>query len=279
MSVSENGVRTLSMVSDSRVSWDLKNNTRIEYNFSQKLFHLHESNDVFGYCGDSGFCLSNLLQIVFYLNNSIQFSASQDFDTKRNILYDLIDKNLKHYPAIAITESFTIYWNSFLDKAFYSHKFVYNKITEELSDHSIKLPIKMSYVFYDGSGGKYYYKALENLDYKNNNYSRVYFKALNDIIESQIDQKTGGPPQMISVSSNKGLLSTSFLFEKVYYLFGIEDMYISNTEKVEYRDTDFNYRTSDGKIRNNYSKSYIRKLDIQSWKTSTLKNKPAANRH
>lgn len=275
-SVSVAGKRTLSMVSDSRMSWtsDGANVTGI-FNNSQKIFRLNDSLDVIGYCGDSLFCLSNISQIVSYINNSTLFSSSNDISLKENMLQSLLDSSLAEYPENILTQDFTIYFNSFTNENFYSSKFSYDNTSKALVCTRIDFNNTVtSLVFHDGSGDKFYKSALTNLKCvtdQNGKYisdnSRTYFKALMDVIDSGVDPKTGGPPQMIIIrESEADLQSISFLYNGKYYLNGIHDIYDSNTLKVEYKDTDFNFRTPDGKIRNNFTGSYVRLKELPQWK-------------
>lgn len=259
------------MISDSRISWIFPNGTRETYDFSQKIFQLQNSLDVLGYCGDSFFCLMNLSQIISYLNNSTVFTNSNSFLAKKNMIFKILEDSLNLYPS-SVEQDFTIYWNSLIGNEFYSHGFRYLKKNGILKDKKIKFPTTMKWVFYDGSGGKYYFKALKNLNFEDYNFSRTYFKALVDIIESKIDWQTGGPPQMISIRKEfNDIQSTSVIYNGRFYLHGIEDQLISDPVKVEYRDLDFNFYTADYKKRNNYTKSFKRKMNLENWRNSITK--------
>lgn len=262
------------MISDSRITWtDEKNNVIYSYDYSQKIFRLHNSLDVLGYCGDSFFCLLNLSQMVSYLNFSKRFSESNDVNTKLNIINELLENSLQTYPKETLNQDFTIYWNTLIDDDFFSYRFVYSHKTRLINPIQNQIPDEMKWVFYDGSGGKYFYSALENLNYRNNNYSRTYFKALVDIIESDIDQKTGGAPQMISLRMHeKDIQTTSIIYKGAYYLHGILDNHLSDEKNIEYRDLDFNFYKVEGTKRNKYTGTFNRKESLTDWKKKTLQN-------
>ncbi len=274
LSISKAGKKTLSMISDSRITWtDPKNNVLHSYDYSQKIFRLQNSLDILGYCGDSFFCLLNLSQMVSYLNYSKKFTESKDANTKLNIIKELLENSLKTYPNEVLNQDFTIYWNTLFDNEFISYRFVYSHKVKLFNVVPNKIPDEMIWVFYDGSGGKYFYKALDNLNYRDNNYSRTYFKALVDIIQSEIDNKTGGSPQMISLRMTENdIQTTSVIYKGDYYIHGILDHHLSDEKNVEYRDLDFNYYTEDGTKRNNYSETFNRKQPLLEWKKSTLQN-------
>jgi hypothetical protein len=268
-SIGSSGKKTLSMISDSKISWESP--TKFTYDYSQKIFHLNNSLDIFGYCGDSLFCLINISQIVSYLNNSTAFANTQSIQIKQNMIFKLLDDSIMNYPSEMITQDFTIYWNTLTSGEFYSHGFKYFKKRGILKDLKNKSPKDIGWIFYGGSGGKYYFKALENLNYRSNHFSRIYFKALIDVIESEIDWKTGGPPQMTTIREDENdIISTSFIYKGRYYLHGTEDILLSNSNKIEYRDLDFNFYYKDV-IRNNYTGSFVRNEEsLIKWKENIL---------
>lgn len=253
VSKSEAGKKTLSMISDSRITWQ---NTTSKFDYSQKLFRLDKSLDVFGYCGDSLFCLAILSQITSYLNHSTDFQNSKAIINKKNIIFSLLEDSLSQYPEKLISENFRIYWNSIFKDELYCFKYSFDIKTGRFEDKSIPIDSTTSLVFSDGSGKTQYDSELGKLDSK---FSRSYFKALANVIENSLDIKTGGPPQMLSLRLfNKDIQATSFLYNKKYFLNGVHDKYSSNIDKVEFRDMDFNFLTPDGKVRNNYKGSFTK---------------------
>jgi len=161
-----------------------------------------------------------------------------------------------------------VLWNSLHKEKLSSFCFKYKFDSKEFKCYENTIPLTTGLVFYEGSGRKFYLSALGNLRYREGyNYSRTYFRALVDVIESMIDFKTGGPPQMITINQNiKSVVPSSILYKGHYYLNGVLDIFQSDLSDIEVRDCDFNYLTYDGKQRNNYNFTSIRKLELNDWK-------------
>lgn len=261
-SLSAAGKKTLTMISDSRITW-VDNATKLvisSYDYSQKIYKLENSLDIFGYCGDSLFCLCNIAQIISYLRTSDEYINAPNIQRKITIIYELIEDSLNHYPESEISQDFTVYLNTIFDSQFYSHKFFFVKDTGVFDHEIINIPSATGLVFKGGSGETLYSNILSEHLPESYPASRNYFKALVELIESQNDPKTGGPPQMCCLHlESESILSVGIRFNKKFYMHGVHDLYLSNTEKVEFRDEDFNYLTPDGKERNNYKGSYRKK--------------------
>ena len=267
------------MLSDSRVSWkgSLEPNIRNKYDNTQKIFYLKNSIDVFGYCGDIQFGFSIISQIISYLDISVDFTSSNDIVAKKQIIENLLVEKSNNYPALELSGGFKIFWNSLTNNQLFSFAFGLSKNGEIIEPEIFTFPIVTGLVFYDGSGGKYYESALRNLGTVTNeketlnNYSRNYFKALADVIESSIDPKTGGSPQMISIRLHeKDIKPVGFMFNSSYYIFGIEDKHNVDLSKTEFRDLNYNFLKPDGTTNNNYRDSYTRKLNLVEWKETVI---------
>ncbi|CAI2767642.1 hypothetical protein [Flavobacterium collinsii] len=263
VSISDAKKKTLSMISDSRISWTTDEKPDIvvnKYDFSQKIFKIEDTLDIFGYCGDSLFCLSNISQIISYLRSSVDYREADAIEKRRNIIYSLIEDSINNYPGHEIRQSFRVYWNSIFGEELYSFKFFYKKNTGKFDVTQLEIPEKTGLVFKDGSGETFYGNELSTYYPSSEPTSRFFFKALVDVIEKEHDSKTGGPPQMACLNHfKKSITSVSILYKSKYYLNGVHDIYSSNGENVEFRDTDFNFLTPEGKTRNNYTGSFPKK--------------------
>jgi len=261
-SLSEAGKKTLTMISDSRITWVDNTSKQIvsSYDYSQKIFKLENSLDIFGYCGDSLFCLSNISQIISYLRTSQEYINALSIYRKITIIYEIINNSLSDYPESEIRQNFTVYLNTIFNNQFYSHKFFFMKDTGCFDHEKIEIPFTTGLVFKGGSGETLYGNILSKYLSELYPKARNYFKALVELIENQTDPKTGGPPQMCCLNlEKKSILSVGVLFNEKFYINGVHDLYLSDTEKVEFRDENFNFLTPDGKVRNNYKGSYRKK--------------------
>ena len=110
LSVSEGGERTLSMLSDSRITFsDGKT-----FDFSQKIFRLKQSLDVFGYSGSSLFSLSYLSQLISNLDYSLKFRNSKDILEKQGIVTEMLNEAFKNFPKAEVKRESCIYWNTYI---------------------------------------------------------------------------------------------------------------------------------------------------------------------
>lgn len=224
------------MASDSRISrgdsgvWDS----------GRKIFASEKFPEILGYTGDALFCTQVLGQVVAFIDSCEALAGLTDLEKKYDYVQDLIVRAFKVYPTEFCLPSFSILYMTRVDKIWGACTFSWSADGGWAAKQVHHIPLNWSDVQQggqnieaqtdtilfssDGSGGakfRNFYKSSKWLE-KLSLYSRSIFGAFVDFIDSGVDGKTGGKPQIAGIYRKFEAKKIGFTEGESRFLYGIQ---------------------------------------------------------
>ena len=227
--------------SDSRFTWS---GTRVVqqnvYDEGQKVFGCSNSPDIFCYCGDVQFPIFTIQPLINEIDNGLFFEFGNNFEEKRNQLFEYFGLKLKDYPTDVLAHPFMIYYATCISYRFYCAKFVY--VRHDFISEIISLPNESTLVFYDGSGSKQFRdRWIERDNAKMNEYktSRNVYRCMTEAIALGKDKMTGGSPQLIGIYRNGHVQPYGIIKDHNRYFQGRILPDSAQLDNIEWRNDNF----------------------------------------
>lgn len=214
----------VTLISDSKITWtDSEDCVIKEYDHSQKLFCLSKSATMFGYCGDSLFSLAVLSQISAALDLSQRFIQSESILEKVRIIEELLNAAASKYPKPEDLKDTRVIQISRVDADFYAYEFNYNKTLSTFSSNSVALGLAKESCFVKawGTGRKHFEIISRCMELRNGNFARNYFRSMVLLIKHQKDRKSGGVPQMTTLTRDRLAEPVGVYYEGTSYVMGL----------------------------------------------------------
>jgi len=225
------------LASDSRISWTGKQT----WNSGQKLFVSSRFPDIFGYCGDVQFPTLALRQVMDRVEQGLLFSDETGPAARNGRITDELEAAYRDYPAHGEEPSTILHLAR--DGDGNRARFQLWKIdwSKKHSIHSTQLELLDSSVLRISLGsGK---RTFEN---RNNEWKRVQgetsrgiFSSFCEAISSEIDPRSGGPPQLVGLYRQGPGRLFGVVVGDQRYLAGAVVPADANVERFEWRNSLF----------------------------------------
>lgn len=233
------------IATDSRFTWD--DGTGASWDCGKKVFACATHPDVFGYCGDTFFCISILSQIVGAIDAGYLFSEIDDAAEKMEKIQQVIRSSWKNFPkekhetfrivhltrqGIGTASSFWLQEHVFLAD---EQKFVHERpIQAPCGQSSQALSVR-------GTGKESVLSSIEswNAQYSNRHTSRALFAAFCTAIRSSDDKFSGGPAQLVGLYRVGGGRTFGVIWDNARYFEGLPTLQNANKSGVPWRNDSF----------------------------------------
>lgn len=243
------------IATDSRFTWD--DGTGDSWDFGKKVFACANHPDVFGYVGDTFFCISILSQIVSAIDAGYLFNETDNANEKMGKVQQLIRSSWKHYPKkqqktfriVHVTRQgsgtasrFWIQEHVFVEG---EQKFAHEQpIQAPCGEYSQALCVR-------GTGKYSVFGSIEswNAKYSNRHTSRSLFAAFCASIRSGDDKFTGGPAQLVGLYRVGGGRTFGVIWDNSRYFEGLPTLMNANKSSVPWRNDSFEIVDSKDKKR------------------------------
>lgn len=270
LSVDDIGPSAITLISDSRITWaDASNNIAAEFSHSQKLFYLHRSPTIFGYCGDSLFSLAAISQISTALDLSTDFIRSECMLEKARMVQEMLSSAAGGYPKASDLSRTSLIQVTRIGPEFFAHEFCYNSSSQEFEGRDVPLHTdqKSHFVSAWGSGQHRFREIAEYMKDKNGDHARSFFRSLVLQLKYERDRFSGGAPQMVVLGREKLPIPVGVRYQGSTYLLGLPYTAGHPLENVEFRNESYEFVDYEGTRR-----SHSQKHGYKDWRPEAKKD-------
>lgn len=233
--IDERGTSAVYMASDSRLSWEEYS----AWDSGRKIFASEKFPEILGYTGDALFCTQVLSQVIAFIDSCAPLLEMASLDSKYEYIGDLIDRAFSSYPTQFCLPNFSILYLTRIGMTWGACTFAWTAKSGWQARQVHAIPMSWedvravddftviqarAVVFVSaGSGGEMFRTFYYNSDWfaQLPLYSRGIFGAFTDFIESPIDSKTGGKPQISGLYRQFEARKIGFADSDARYLYGI----------------------------------------------------------
>jgi len=223
------------MASDSRISWG---DTGV-WDSGRKIFASEKFPEILGYTGDALFCTQVLGQVVAFIDSCEALSRLTEVERKYDYVQDLVERAFKDYPTEFCLPSFSILYMTRIDNVWGACTFSWAAAGGWAPREVCHIPLNWSEVRQEGrtteaqtntvlfvssgSGGAKFRSFFRSSKWqaKLELYSRSIFGAFVDFINSDLDEKTGGKPQLAGLYRKFEAKKIGFVEGEQRFLYGI----------------------------------------------------------
>lgn len=241
------------ILADSKWSWPGYSQPNM-----QKIFYSREAKFVMSYLGDARLGFEVLTMITFRASTDPSIRGGKSMEAKISRVKVLLDYSLATFPLkerIHDAELFGIFYFQKELKAYSffakSNERAFNMVERTISDQTN--------IYASGSGGKIFLKKYDIARDRNRNVSEaaVYFNSFVQFLKSAVDKQSSVPPQAVVISTSGEVKPVSIKLGSEFYKLGSIDNERANYKKeIDYRDEQFEFLHSDGRIKGVNRKRY-----------------------
>lgn len=244
--IDSHGIASIYIASDSRFSW------KTDYwDYGKKLYGSNKFSEMIGYCGDVLLAVSIISSLIHIIDKEIIYKNLEAPDIKNKKVVAFIEKRFLEYPKTTDTTLIHVIKDNHNYYSYYeisysikAKSWISKKISLESSGTSSLIGVY-------GSGAKSYNeKKIEYEKSDSNGTSRHYYMTLCDTIASKKDNRTGGPPQLMSIYRGKeSSIDIGVLWNGKRFIHGLEILDEFYIDSLEWRNENFErYMARENKI-------------------------------
>lgn len=235
------GLSALYFCSDSRFVWTVGNRDMGKpFDEGQKIFSSSCYPEIFCYCGDVQFPVYTIQPLISEIDKGLFFRTGLSFEDKTSDLQRYFEEKLKRYPPEVMTQSFSIYYATYMTSEFHVVKFACDK--QSLITEIISLKNESTILFCDGSGSKSFsdhWTYRDNEKINEHKTSRNAYRCVVETIEAGEDCKTGGVPQLIALYRNGKVQHFGIIKNGGRYFQGRKITDNDNLDIIDWRNDNF----------------------------------------
>lgn len=246
LSADMDGPSALYLASDSRFTW---NSPDGRWDSGRKIFHTRNSADIFAYVGDVLFPSIVLGQLVEAIDCGGAFSVGTTSADRHDFIFRTIEKS--HASMIDVGDQPITILHARRDPQtdmFAMWEMTHRKGTNGWTDRSVPLPQptgQAEFVGVFGSGAKTFGEAYDQAKTTaQGEFARTVFQTFSEHVASGRDKLTGGHVQGGVVGRDGQCRPIGVIDKGRRYLFGLELPPGLQTNRVDWRDTNFNFLSS-----------------------------------
>lgn len=236
------GYTSAYIASDSRVSWE----NLYFYDSCRKTFYSKEFPDIIGFCGDVLFPTMVIPTIIELIDKKILYDKNDPPKIRFEKFKNKLIEEIKHYPSEKTSNSFEIVYvcRDIIEKGypdFYAYKLMWRK-DKKCQTKTLELPATSGLIDIMGTGvsdfNREYGKQKKGL---NKNTTRNVFHAFSIALEKMIDNKCGGPPQLVGMYRHpkKNGFAFGILHKRNRYYNGMRISFSENIDVLDWRNNYF----------------------------------------
>ena len=235
--IDQNVATAVYVASDSRLTWGDQG----RWDLGRKIFASEKHPEILGYTGDALFCSQVLGQVISFIDTCAPMEMFSTHVEKFQKVRLLLERAFSTYPQTFCLPSFSILYLTRVGRVWGACTFVWTlnigwspttvhtipetwqQVSQSACDDSNQARSQLIFVS-DGSGGAKFraFYAASPWSKKLPHLSRGIFGAFCDFIDSGLDPKTGGYPQMSCLYQTMGAQKIGFTEGDGRYLYGIE---------------------------------------------------------
>lgn len=240
--IDTHGIASAYLLADSRFTWDLGCRNE-HFDYGKKVFFSKKYPEIMGYSGDVLFPTVVISQIMEMIDSGLLFEASTDCHTKKELILDILRRELERYPKQCISNIIQIVYLT-RDTLFcgypnfYVYLFTWNK-NGKWEVQKKELPEKSGLICVLGSGSQEFKNNYDK--YKNGNNSdtsRSVYHCFVDTLDLMSDPFCGGAPQMVGIYRKPNSSGRSFgiYYRNKKFVFGLEMKNSIDYNNIEWRN-------------------------------------------
>lgn len=234
--IDKNVATAVYVATDSRLTWGAQG----RWDLGRKIFASEKHPEILGYTGDALFCSQVLGQVISFIDTCAPMEIFSTHVEKFQKVRLLLERAFSTYPQTFCLPTFSVFYLTRVGKVWGACTFVWTlnlgwsqtmvhtipetwrQVSQSESDDSIRARSQLIFVS-DGTGGAKFRAFYAASPWSKNlpHLSRGIFGAFCDFIDSDLDPKTGGYPQMSCLYRTMGAQKIGFTEGDGRYLYGI----------------------------------------------------------